>query len=191
MLGCKHPTWRFTGFLDESGLEQVNMGKKKVFNGSANIGTSVCAPLPINLKAAENIVIKGSLKIWAQRRSHFGLKQAFPSTPFIIYTFSVGHSVAAVFQKRSEQSKGLVQRYNFRCFLLPRCICISFSNSYQLVGGLYSYKSHWTQLFISFAVFSTLLGPSQIEMGWQFWWEDLWCNHPLIWSMQPPYVNPI
>lgn len=64
---------------DQSGLEWVNM--ERSLNGPTNLGSLACTPLPINLKYAGNPVIRGSLKIWVQCRTHFGLRQAFSCMP--------------------------------------------------------------------------------------------------------------
>lgn len=65
---------------DQSSLAWANM--KRSLKGPVNMGFFVCTLLPANLKVAGNSVIKGSLKIWAQCRTHFGLRQDFSCMPF-------------------------------------------------------------------------------------------------------------
>lgn len=65
---------------DQGGLEWANM--ERSLKGPVHLGSFVCALLSANLKVAGSSVIKGSLKIWAQCRTHFGLRQAFSCMPF-------------------------------------------------------------------------------------------------------------
>lgn len=88
---------------DQGSLDWVNM--ESGFSSPADLRSLICAPLPIDLKCAGNPVIKGTLKIWAQCRSHFGMRQAFSCMPLTNNPMFVPSLLDSTFQQWSR--KGL------------------------------------------------------------------------------------